>query len=326
MALKQNRLAVTGLCFIGFMTVVALLGPFIRPDSSLNANQQQLSISRQKPGFSVDMLRFTDADAREIELPVSTFEMTNGRLLVMPYGEDEILDFGLPARWEVTRRHFVLGTDTYGRDFLSRLMAGTSISLSVGLVAVFISLVIGVLLGAVAGYYGGKADALISWLINVVWSIPTLLMVIAITLAFGKGFWQVFVAIGLTMWVEVARMVRGQFLSLREKEYVEAARALGYSNLRIMARHIFPNAAGPLIVICAANFAGAILIEAGLSFLGLGAQIPVPSWGNIIKEHYPLITTDLAYLAILPGVLIMVLVLSFMVIGNGLRDRLDVRA
>jgi peptide/nickel transport system permease protein len=158
-----------------------------------------------------------------------------------------------------------------------------------------------------------------------VWSIPTLLMVIAITLAFGKGFWQVFVAIGLTMWVEVARIVRGQFLSLREKEYVEAARALGYSHLRIIRKHILPNAMGPVIVICAANFASAILIEAGLSFLGLGAQIPVPSWGNMIKEHYPLVTTDLAYLALLPGFLIMALVLSFMLVGNGLRDRLDVR-
>jgi peptide/nickel transport system permease protein len=126
--------------------------------------------------------------------------------------------------------------------------------------------------------------------------------------------------------VEVARVVRGQFLSIREKEYVEAAKMLGLSHFRIMFRHILPNASGPIIVISAANFASAILIEAGLSFLGIGAQIPTPSWGNMIKEHYALITTDLAYLAILPGLLIMLLVLSFMMIGNGLRDALDVRS
>ncbi|MGB0424559.1 MAG: ABC transporter permease, partial [Flavobacteriales bacterium] len=183
-----------------------------------------------------------------------------------------------------------------------------------------------VTLGACAGYFGGKTDQVISWLINVVWSIPTLLMVIAITLAFGKGFWQVFIAVGLTMWVEVARIVRGQFISLKEQEYIQAAKALGYSHSRIMFKHMLPNATGPLIVISAANFAAAILVEAGLSFLGIGAQIPTPSWGNMIKEHYALITTDLAYLAIIPGVLIMGLVLAFMLIGNGLRDALDVKS
>jgi peptide/nickel transport system permease protein len=199
-------------------------------------------------------------------------------------------------------------------------------SLAVGFIAVLISLILGVTLGALAGYFGGKVDTAISWIINLVWSIPTLLMVIAITLAFGKGYWQVFIAVGLTMWVEVARVVRGQFLSIREKEYVQAARLLGVNHAAVIFKHILPNAAGPIIVISAANFASAILIEAGLSFLGIGAQIPTPSWGNIIKEHYALITTDLAYLAFIPGVLIMLLVLSFMMIGNGLRDALDVRS
>jgi peptide/nickel transport system permease protein len=150
-------------------------------------------------------------------------------------------------------------------------------------------------------------------------------LVMAITFAFGTGFWIIFLAVGLTMWVEVARITRGQVLSVREKEFVEAARALGYSESRIIFRHILPNIISPVIVISAANFASAILIEAGLSFLGLGAQIPAPSWGNIIREHYAYITTDLAYLAIVPGFLIMLLVLAFMMVGNGLRDALDVR-
>ncbi|MBL7942424.1 MAG: ABC transporter permease, partial [Flavobacteriales bacterium] len=207
-----------------------------------------------------------------------------------------------------------------------RLMAGTVISLSVGCIAVLISLIIGLLFGLLAGYYRGWIDAVIMWFTNVVWAVPTLLLVMAITFAFGTGFWKVFVAVGLTMWVEVARITRGQVLGVREKEYVEAARALGLPAWRIMFRHILPNVLSPVIVISAANFASAILIEAGLSFLGLGAKIPVPSWGNMIREHYSYITTDMAYLAIVPGVMIMLLVLSFMMVGNGLRDALDVRS
>jgi len=219
---------------------------------------------------------------------------------------------------------FLLGSDRYGRDFLSRLMAGSVISLSVAGIAVAISLLIGLLLGAWAGYKGGVVDAVVSWFLQVVWSVPTLLMVLAITLAFGKGFWQVFVAIGLTMWVEVARIVRGQFISLRELEYVQAAKALGLSDFKIMFKHMLPNAMGPIIVVAAANFAAAILIEAGLSFLGVGARIPVPSWGNIVKEHYHLLTTDLAWLAVLPGALIASLVLAFTWLGDGFRKAFDV--
>lgn len=222
-------------------------------------------------------------------------------------------------------KYFVLGTDKFGRDLLSRVMAGAVVSLSVGFIAVFISLVIGITLGAIAGYYRGWVDELIMWLINVVWSVPTILLVIAVTIALGKGFSQVFIAVGLTMWVEVARVVRGQVLSVREKEYVEAGKALGYSDGRIIVKHILPNIMGPVIVISAANFAGAILIEAGLSFLGIGAQIPMPSWGGMIKDHYHYITTNLAYLALVPGICIMLLVLAFMLVGNGLREALDIK-
>ena len=223
------------------------------------------------------------------------------------------------------KKHFLLGTDPFGRDLLSQLIIGTRVSLSVGFIAVLISLVIGITLGAIAGYFGGWVDNLIVWFINVVWSIPTLLLVIAITMALGKGYWQVFIAVGLTMWVEVARVVRGQVLSIRQKEFVEAGTALGYSHSRIIFHHILPNVISPLIVISAANFAAAILIEAGLSFLGIGVQPPVPSWGIMIKEHYGYIILDYAYLALLPGLAIMLMVLAFMVVGNALRDALDVK-
>jgi len=226
----------------------------------------------------------------------------------------------------IIQKKFILGTDRFGRDLLSRLLIGTRVSLSVGFISVFISLLIGITLGSVAGFYKGKVDDFIMWLINVIWSIPTLLMVIAITLVIGKGFWQIFIAVGLTMWVEVARVVRGQVLGVREKEYIEAAKALGFSNARIIFRHILPNIMSPVIIISAANFATAILLEAGLSFLGIGVQPPVPSWGTMIKEHYGYIIMDKAYLAILPGLAIMLMVLSFTLVGNGLRDALDTKS
>lgn len=224
----------------------------------------------------------------------------------------------------IEEKTFWLGTDVQGRDMLSRTMAGTIVSLSVGLISVVISLIIGVLLGAIAGYYRGWVDDVIMWFINIVWSIPTLLLIISVTLLLGKGFTTVFFAVGLTMWVELARVVRGQILSIREKEYIEAGRALGFSNFRIISRHIFPNIIGSIVVISASNFAAAILIEAGLSFLGIGSQIPMVSWGTMIEQHKSFIThPENAFLALVPGLSIIFLVFAFMLLGNGLRDSFD---
>ena len=253
---------------------------------------------------------------------LSFYEIGNPSPLTKPLDE---------LRENIKSRHLVektypLGTDLLGRDLLSRLLIGTRISLSVGLISVLISIFLGIFLGALAGYFRGNVDLVIMWLINVIWSIPTLLLVIAITLVLGKGITQVFIAVGLTMWVDVARIVRGQILGIREKEFVEAGRALGFSNARIIFRHILPNVMGPVIVMAASNFASAILMEAGLSFLGIGAQPPIPSWGEMTNAHHGYILMDKAYLAFIPGIAIMTLVLSFMLVGNGLRDALDTRA
>jgi len=223
----------------------------------------------------------------------------------------------------ILTKKYLLGTDQEGRDMLSRLMIGTRISLSVGFIAVVISLLIGIILGATAGYYKGKWDSFVMWLLSVVWSLPTLLLVISITLALGKGFWQIFIAVGLTMWIDVARIVRGQVISLREETFIEAGKAMGFSTSRIIFRHILPNITGTITVVAADNFAAAILLEAGLSFLGIGAQPPTASWGSMINANRGFIITDSAYLVFLPGVCLMLLVLAFFLVGNGLRDALD---
>jgi len=343
---KKDRLGFGSLIFIGLTVLVASLGYLITPDSTPFANDQYLELGLKKPGFSVVMMPVIGNQLPEKTsllttmirgrrshfeyIPIRSFSIENGQVHFIEYDAipgDPGLVRTLPVdqTGKPVRKTFWLGTDRFGRDYLSQLMIGTRVSLSVGLISVAISLLIGILIGAIGGYYRGWVDNFIMWLINVVWSIPTLLLVIAITFALGKGFWQVFIAVGLTMWVEVARVVRGQILGIREKEYVEAARALGFSDIRIIFYHILPNVMAAVIVISAANFASAILMEAGLSFLGLGVQPPVPSWGSMIKENYGYIVLDYAYLAILPGIAIMCMVLAFMLMGNALRDALDVR-
>jgi len=350
---KKNFWGVLSLLYIVLCGLAALFAYMIAPDSSENANQMHLSIHSQGPGFTVDILTipaqvdasqsffskwFSGSKNASTEIPVTSYTISESSITYTQYvGDgvegmpktleiDGVEDYNAFAKANISSRTFLLGTDKYGRDLLSRMLIGARISFSIGFVAVFISLIIGLLMGSLAGYFGGKIDAAIMWVINVTWSIPTLLLVIAITLALGKGYWQVFIAVGLTMWVEVARVVRGQVMGVKQMQYVTAARALGYTDGRIIIKHILPNVIAPLIVISAANFAGAILIESGLSFLGIGAQPPTPSWGAMIKDHYSYIILGKPYLALIPGVAIMLLVMAFMLVGNALRDALDVKS
>ncbi len=344
--LKKNKGAVLGLIVIIIAVLIAIFAYFIAPDPSPFANRIILEIGGEKPGFKQSFIKIKkDKDVATTSffqqlasgkedvyyyMPILSHDQKGDSIIIQKFidegvSERQAYHINQAASTPVITKKFYLGTDKYGRDILSRIIVGTRVSLSVGLITVIISLSIGLLLGSLAGYYRGRVDDIIMWFINVIWSIPTLLLVFAITLALGKGFWQVFIAVGLTMWVNVARLVRGQVLGVRELEYVEATRALGFSNFRIIVRHIWPNIMGPVMVIAASNFASAIVIEAGLSFLGIGVQPPMPSWGLMIKENYNFIITQNPMLALAPGFAIMLLVLAFNLLGNGLRDALNVR-
>ncbi|MBC7850745.1 MAG: ABC transporter permease [Chitinophagaceae bacterium] len=266
--LKKNKAAMFSLVVIAACVVLAIFAYYIAPDASPYANRMIVEIGGQKPGYTQRFLKIPSGQnidnvsvpQRLLNgqpdlyqyIPVSNVKIKGDSLLVEQYIDEETTTTtayprtqnGISIDTALVTKKFFLGTDKYGRDILSRLIVGVRVSLSVGLITVIISLTIGVLLGAVAGYYRGKIDEAIMWLINVIWSIPTLLLVFSITLMLGKGFWQIFIAIGLTMWVNVARLVRGQILGVRELEYVEAAKALGYSHSRTIIRHILPNIMG----------------------------------------------------------------------------------
>jgi peptide/nickel transport system permease protein len=361
--LLRRKPVVVSLCIIALTCLLAVFAYVLAPDNSPSANRMIVELGARPPGFSSQMLLVpkatppqhrsalyewfngTPSDYRM--LPVNAYTFSGNEVLVQHYIDEglqdtirfklsELLPPGkqkLPpaAQQQYLQEHqlkkirFYLGTDRYGRDILSRLLVGSRVSIAVGLVAVILSLTIGIILGSLAGYFGGITDSIVMWFINILWAIPTLLLVFAITLTIGKGFWEIFVAIGLTMWVSAARLIRGQVLVLREMEYVTAAKAIGISDMRIIYRHILPNIAGPLMVIAASNFAASILIEAGLSFLGFGVQPPQPSWGLMIKEHFNFLLTNRPIIAIIPGVAIMLIVYAFNILGNALRDVLDVR-
>lgn len=343
--LRKNKGAVFGLILISLSVLLAIFGYIVAPDASTSANRMVTEIGSKKPGFSITFLKTRREHVNSSNfferliggkeddytyIPIVSHKLEKDSIIFQKFVDDGITErrsLKITGKdfYRIDQQRFYLGTDKFGRDILSRLIIGVRVSLGVGLIAVIISLTIGILLGSLAGYFKGWIDDVIMWFINVIWSIPTLLLVFAITLVLGKGFWQVFIAVGLTMWVNVARLVRGQVLAVRELEYVEATKALGYSDVRAIFRHILPNILGPVMVIAASNFASAIVIEAGLSFLGVGVQPPQPSWGLMIKENYNFIITHNPMLALAPGIAIMLLVLAFNLLGNGLRDALNVR-
>ncbi|HTY13985.1 MAG TPA: ABC transporter permease [Candidatus Omnitrophota bacterium] len=240
--------------------------------------------------------------------------------IIAPYDPDAIVESEtLPPSF-----HHLFGTDDLGRDLFSRALFGARISLTIGLVAVTIAVVIGILFGAVSGYYGGLIDSVIMRFVDIMLAFPSIFLILAIQAMLTPNIYNVMVVIGLTSWMGVARLVRGEFLRIRELQYVEAARAIGASDLRIIFRHILPNAMAPVIVAGTLGMAGAILTESALSFLGLGVQPPMASWGNMLMDSQAYMR-DAPWMAVIPGLLILVTVLSLYFVGEGLRDKLDVR-
>jgi peptide/nickel transport system permease protein len=364
---KRNASAMSGLIVVVFSILLAIFAYAVAPDNSPSGNEQILQLETHPPGFKIKILKkkreglrssgilegLSNGFMKDYEpVPILDYKIEGDSLKYTEYKgrafkpETSIIALNdllgdqatkLSAnekasfieRHLIVERKFWLGTDKFGRDILSRLIIGVRVSLSVGFISVGISLVIGIFLGAVAGYFGSIVDEAVMFVINVFWSIPTLLLAMGLYISAGSlienKLVMIFIAVGLTMWVDTARIVRGQFIVIRELEFVSAARSLGFNNLRIIFRHILPNVLGPIIVVACANFANAILVESGLSYIGLGIQPPAPSWGSMLNEYKDYIDTNKAYLALFPGLAIMLLVLAFNLVGNGLRDALDVK-
>lgn len=347
--LKRKRSAIAGLMFIIGTALISLFAYVLVGDQSPNANNQKAEIALKGFNFTTQAIVLKNnrygAESSLLnrflfgaERPYDYYPILNaqsvaeGVEVVTHYSQKKIIapeklyrDGSKDLSTHLTTQRFWLGTDRYGRSISSRLILGIRVSLLVGLLAVLISLTVGVVIGAIGGYFGGIIDRVVMYLINVMWSIPTLLLVFAIVLAFGRGLGVIFLAVGLTMWVDVARIVRGQVKKIKEEQFVQAANSIGVSSSAIIFRHILPNIIGPILVIGAANFATAILIEAGLSYLGFGVRPPTPSIGNMLNEHYGYAITGKPFLALVPAMTIMLMVLSFNLLGSGLRDVFDVR-
>ncbi|MBP6333304.1 MAG: ABC transporter permease [Aminivibrio sp.] len=238
---------------------------------------------------------------------------------IAPFG---YADQDLMAAFEEPSKAHLFGTDEFGRDIFSRIIYGSRISLQVGFIAVGIAVFAGGFLGAIAGYYGGKADNLIMRAMDVLLSIPSILLAIAIAASLGPGLFNLMIAVGISSTPNYARIVRGSVLSIRNQEFVEAAKAVGSSDLRIILKHIIPNCLAPIIVQATLGVAIAILTAAGLSFIGLGIQPPIPEWGAMLSGGREYIR-DYAYMTVFPGLAIMITILALNFLGDGLRDALD---
>jgi oligopeptide transport system permease protein len=285
--LLRNRLAIVGGILVIFLLLVAVIGPFVTPWEYFNQDLQAVVGNHNRP-----------------LLPMQRIEGVDGL--------------------------HVLGTDELGRDLLSRLMDGARISMSVALVVQTVVVLLGIPMGAAAAWFGGRVDSILMRITDIVYAYPDLLFIILLGVAFRETFFGramdglllVFVAIGLTSWVTMARLVRGQLLSLKETEFVEAAKAIGVSDRRIVTRHLLPNALGPIIVAVTLGIPAAILAEATLAFIGIGVQAPRASWGSLVADGQSYIRS-FPHLVLFPAIAIAVALISFTFLGDGLRDALD---
>jgi peptide/nickel transport system permease protein len=312
---KRRRVSLVALGIVLLLFAIAILAPVLANHQPIVLKRQgrlyflALKFYPQFVGEDFDYLRQSRGESEWALFPPIPFSPHQADL-------ESILRSPNRVHW--------LGTDDTGRDVLSRMIYGSRISLSVGFVAVGIYVVIGILVGAIAGYFGGKIDMLFQRVVEVFMCFPTLILVIAIVAIFPPSIYTVMVAIGLSGWTGVARLVRGEFLKLRSQEFVTAAEALGLSTPRIIFRHILPNALAPVFVTATFGIAGAILIESSLSFLGFGVPPPTPSWGEILSQSRDYIQTAW-WLTLFPGLAIFVSITAYNLIGEGLREAIDAR-
>lgn len=342
--LKNNPPAFVAFWIIIAYVLAAAAGYLVAPDNSSNANRQIPELARLSPGSSARVVKapielskqnlfqiwyegdrsvyryalLPPGESPRIENGKITFRNKNG------YSQQISVDSsamrGSPENF-VETLHFPLGTDNMGRDLFSRLIVGCRVSLKIGLLAVLVTILLGTSVGAAAGYFGGWTDRALQWFMTVVWSVPTLLLAVALAFALGKGEKQLFLAIGLGLWVELARVARGQTIEIKTREFAQAARAAGLPDRSIILRHILPNLTGTIIILSCVNFSTAILLEAGLSFLGLGVSPPAPSWGRMIFEGYSFLALSYGkQLAIFPGIAVALLILSLNTLALGLKD------
>lgn len=339
-SLKHINIIIGGF-YLVLWVIFALFAYTFIPDNSPNANRQLLELSQLAPMCQAILLKIPNnssqndiyialASAKPISFQANkaiTFQTLKGipeTFALAAFQEDSRQNEALFIQKNIITPTFYMGTDSYGRDVWSRLVLGGRISLLIGICAMFLSIIIGTSIGLLAGYFGGKVDAFLMWFMSVVWAIPSLLLAIVLGVVMKRGFEQVMLAIALSTWVEVARMVRGQVMSVKEQLYIEATKALGLGTFRILTRHLLPNIWNPIIIMATANFGSAILIESGLSFLGMGVSAETPTWGRMIYEGYTFIVFEHGkWLAIFPGIALILLVISVNMIGNGLRDALE---
>lgn len=355
---KRDKLAILGGIIIVIMLLLALFAPIIAPYDPnvqynngttaygmplpLNSHSKKIVAVRDNADseFTVkSSLVFTDSNNTVKFRTVGNTRVKKGETQIsFPVSAIAMKDSNLNQEYKMTTpdkvngefkemtlvndKHFILGTDSSGRDSLSRLIWGARVSLLVGILSISVATVIGIIMGLISGYFGGWADIIIMRLTDIMMSIPDLLLVMAIVAIKGPSMWIIVMSIGIVSWTGIARLVRSQVFTVKEMEYVEAAKACGSSDIPILFKHLLPNVVAPVIVIATMGIAGAIMTEAALSFLGFGVKVPTASWGSMVNEGLGFFR-DAAWVPIIPGVAIAISVFAFNLFGDGVRDAID---